>query len=139
LQPLYPISVLEPADASLGYNTILQGCMVVIPFTLNENGAIIMKAVHAALTEDYSIKCWFSLLPNGSPINYEPPTNATFSLLRLPFEIVVYDPATEPPGTLNGEEVMQILNPLPPGQLYFNLLNLINKQNIFTFSMTVID
>jgi hypothetical protein len=137
MQALYPITILQPEDAEFVPNIIYQGCMTVIPFTLNVGGGIIFSALQAALTEDFSIRAWFSLMPNSNPIIIDPPILSTFSLLRTPFEIVVYDPDVSPPAPLSNT-TYQSLYPLPPGQLYFNLLNLINKPNIFTFAMNVI-
>lgn len=137
MQALYPITFLLPEDAEFVPNIINQGCMTVIPFTLNEGGGIIFSALQAALTEDFSIRAWFSLEPNSNPIIIDPPILSTFSLLRTPFEIVVYDPSVDPPAPLSNT-TYQSLYGLPPGPLFFNLLNLINKPNIFTFGMTVV-
>lgn len=137
MQPLYPITILQPADAENIPNIIMQGCLTAIPFTLHTGGGIIMSALQAALTEDFSIKAWFSSIPGGPPINYDPPVLSVFSLLRTPFEIVVYDPTVAPPAPLSNTS-FQSFYPLPPGEIFLNLLNLINKPNVFTFGMTVV-
>jgi hypothetical protein len=137
MQPLYPITILQPDDAANIPNIIMQGCMTCIPFTLNNGGGIIISALQVALTEDFSIKGWFSSQPNGQPFDVDPPILATFSLLRSPFEIVVYDPSVSPPAPLSNTSY-QSFYPIQPGLIYLNLLNLINRPNIFTFGMTVV-
>ena len=65
---LYPITILQPEAAANIGNIIMQGCMTVIPVTLDEGGAIVFSLVQAALVEDFSIRAWFSTVPNGAAL-----------------------------------------------------------------------
>lgn len=128
-----------PIDQIIGIpNEIKQSSMWCVPIALEAGTANVIAALQASLTEDFSIRSWFSLQPNSNPL-FEDSERRFFSLLRIPTQLVMYDENYPAPSLVNPKTQYQILFPLTPGNYYMNFLNLINQKNIFTFGINVVD
>lgn len=122
---LFPITLLDPTTAASGFNTLSSGTLVVIPLDMTTVVMTQVTVVQASLTQDYSLRGWISVYPDGIALA------SVFPILRgngLP--IVVYAPLHTPP-----EACIPIAVPAS-GIYYLNVLNLTNESNVFAFTKT---
>lgn len=120
---LYPITVLDPMTAASGFNSLSSGSLVVIPLDLTTVAMTQVTVVQASLTQDFSLRGWISLYPDGIALAND------FPILRgngLP--IVIYVPLQTPP-----DDCIPVAVPAS-GLYYLNILNLTNVANIFAFT-----
>jgi hypothetical protein len=89
---------------------------------------IVLSMMQIAMTEDFSIRAWFSLVPAG--ISIISGTFQVFPLIRAPTSYILYDPAitVQPPAGV-------LAFPVAPGDYVLNFLNLANMENIFSFKV----
>lgn len=138
MENLYPITIAQLDQIIAVPNQINQGSMWCVPITLEAGTANTIVALQASVTEDFSIRSWFSLQPNANSLFLDN-EKAFFNLLRIPTQLVMYDQNYAPPQLVNPKTQYQILFPLQPGNYYMNFLNLINQKNVFTFAINVVE
>lgn len=120
---LFPITILDPITAASGFNTLLSGSLVVIPLDMTFAAMTQITIVQASLTQDFSLRGWISVYPDGIALA------SVFPILRgngLP--IVIYVPLQTPPN-----DCIPIAVPAS-GIYYLNVLNLTNESNVFAFT-----
>jgi hypothetical protein len=119
---LYPITYLDAATAVLQNTLMPSGALVVIPIDMLTVQMTQINMAQLALTQDYSLRTWVSLDPDGLAIE------RYFPILRtggVPF--VIYIAGFTPP-----TNTYSIL--VAPGNYFLNILNLTNEQNVLAFS-----
>ena len=123
---LYPTTMITIAAAE-GMSAIDAGSLVGITLTVRPRFGIMMAMAQLSPTQDFSIRAWVSDKAGGNFL----PTNASYwELNRSPDQLVlVYDRAGVPPVSGNIR-----LIPVAPGFYVANVLNLINLENVFSFS-----
>jgi hypothetical protein len=118
---LFPYTVIDPAIVKTGFNPLLASCMAVIPLTLVNSIAITVR--QASLTEDFSLRAWFSIIPCGLPV-----ASAQFPVQTyLPAPFWLYLRGTVPPAAM-------YTVPATAGAYYFNIQNLINQTVNFVYN-----
>lgn len=120
---LYPTTIIDP-DAALGNNAIASGTLISIPIDMTNSQMIQIVLSQLSLTQDYSLRTWVSIYPDGKAI-----APGLFPILRnggLPF--IVYVPGQTPPSNTYAIQVT-------PGSYYLNILNLTNEANVFSFNL----
>lgn len=120
---LYPTTIIDP-DAALGNNAIASGTLICIPIDMTSSQMVQIVLSQLSLTQDYSLRTWVSVYPDGNAI-----APGLFPILRnggLPF--IVYVPGQTPPSNTYAIRVT-------PGSYYLNILNLTNEANVFSFNL----
>lgn len=120
---LYPTTVLDATTAASGNNLIPSGTLLVIPIDMTVTQMTQIGLAQLSLTQDYSLRTWVSVYPDGMPIG------GIFPILRfasLPFTIYI---AGQTPPQNTGYGVL-----VTPGSYYLNILNLTNEANVLRFS-----
>ena len=120
---LYPTTVLDATTAASGNNLIPSGTLLVIPIDMTFTQMTQIGLAQLSLTQDYSLRTWVSVYPDGMPIG------GIFPILRfasLPFTIYI---AGQTPPQNTGYGVL-----VTPGSYYLNILNLTNEANVLRFS-----
>ena len=115
---LYPTTVLDATTAASGNNLIPSGTLLVIPIDMTVTQMTQIGLAQLSLTQDYSLRTWVSVYPDGMPIG------GIFPILRfasLPFTIYI---AGQTPPQNTGYGVL-----VTPGSYYLNILNLTNEAN----------
>ena len=127
---LYPIAILD-LPTMQGMNAVNPGSAVATTFTLQPGSGWSMAMMQLAPTQDYSLRAWISALPGGQFL----PTRMSYWHLNRKNApvVVVYDLAITPDSLETGYAV-----PLLPGVYVLNILNLVNSENVFSFSATEI-
>ena len=105
-----------------------------------------ISAAQLSPTQDYSIRFWFSSKPNGI---FVPNNFSFFHMNRFIDKMYLYydTNVTLPPAdqivslpTMQSYGPANIFPiPLQPGSYFLNFLNLVNAENIFSFSSTVVE
>jgi hypothetical protein len=119
---LYPFNIFSPNAAQTGFNPVLAGCLSVVgPFSLVNTVAITVR--QASMTEDFSLRAWFSGVPCGVAV-----ANAIFPVqTHLPAPFWLYVLGTTPPAPM-------YTAPAPAGVYYFTIQNLINQTVNFVYT-----
>jgi hypothetical protein len=121
----YPLAGFPPMAAIDSSN------LLVIPITIPALQGLMFGLAQLSPTQDYSLRAWISRTPGGDFV----PTNASYwHLNRTPDQLIlVYDMnGTPPPGNI-------LAIPLFVGDYNLNILNLVNTENVFSFSANVVD
>jgi len=126
--PLYPTSALILPQMQ-GINAIQSSSALLAPFTLMPGTAMQFSGSQLSPTQDYSIRLWMSVLPGG---DFIPTIFSYWHLNRTADQLITpYDMSYPAP---SGRYVIPV--PLLPGDYYLNVLNLVNAENVFSFSST---
>lgn len=127
---LYPIIWFSPAVAVLGPNLLPPGTLGVIPIDMKDGVMKQLTAAHVSLTQDFSLRSWISLYIDGISLM---PNPGHFPLLRgngLPIVLYHRFPPIFPCIPVRVTK---------PAIYYFNILNLTNEGNQFTFAMQIVE
>jgi hypothetical protein len=118
---LFPYAILDPLVAKAGFNPLLASCMAAVPVVLVNSIAITIR--QASLTEDFSLRAWFSVIPCGLAV-----ATAIFPVQTyLPAPFWLYINGTVPPAAM-------YTVPAEAGTYYFNIQNLINQTVNFVYN-----
>ena len=121
---LYPTTILDAESAGLRPNPIPSGSLIVIPIDMTTVAMTQVMLVQVSYTQDYSLRTWLSLHPDGLAIAGVIPILKTAG---IPLVIHIADQILPP-------DVNAIA--VEPGQYMLNVLNLTNEANVFSFSKT---
>lgn len=126
---LYPVIIFRPAVVVRGPNLLPPGTLGVVPINMTDDDIIVqVKIVHVSLTQDFSLRYWVSPFIDGLSVMPHP---GFFPVLRgngLPIVLYSHFPPLYPciPVLIRRRAVH-----------YFNVLNLTNEGNQFTFEMSI--
>jgi hypothetical protein len=100
------------------------------PFTLGAEEAKNVLVIHAVGNQDHSLRVWISRAPGDTPVVQSPHFASFWHANRNDQEyITVFDEDSPIPG---------LRSPLglPTGDYTVNILNLVNRQNVYSFTLT---
>ena len=120
---LYPTTFLDATTAAADNNLMPPGTLTVIPINMTVTQMTQINLAQLSLTQDYSMRMWVSVYPDGIPIG------GMYPILRfagLPFTIYI---AGQTPPQNTGYAIN-----VTPGRYYLNILNLTNEANVLRFS-----
>lgn len=96
--------------------------------TVGEDNFIALEVIHTeANSQDLSLRAWVSKSIAGNPLEHAVPQ--VWHPKRIPGDMVAFMTADAPYPDFNGKNVTVIT--VPPGEYWFNVLNLINTNNKF--------
>lgn len=128
---LYPTVYVSLEDIQ-GMTELLSSNLMVVPLVINPQQGQMLALAQLSPTQDYSLRFWLSMKPNGIFV----PTNASFYHMNRTADrlYLYYDMNSTPPSAPN---ILGI--PVPTGSYKLNILNLVNAENVFSFSSTDVD
>ncbi len=129
---LYPTTIVNDLAAIEGMSAVASSSSIVCPITIAAQTGILLSMVQLAPTQDYSLRAWVSYQPGGQ---FLPTISSYWHLNRHNDQMIfVYDMNSPIPNTLCNVHAI----PLPAGNYTLNILNLVNAENVFSFSSTAI-
>lgn len=128
---LYPTTI-NPDPTIDDVYVIPSGAQHCFPFVLDGGDAKAILVVHMAGTanQDHSLRVWVSRAPGDSPAQPEPHATAFWHPNRNDQEIITVFDEDMP------REAMRLPLGLPPGNYTINVLNLVNRENAYSFRLT---
>lgn len=109
-----------------------QGTNMVCALDLLTSSGFIVKIIHTAPVQDFSLQCWFSKEPGGTSISYELEKQTWHPIRKLlSAHALVADDVLTP--TL---DVLLYTVKSTPGLHYLNVMNLANTPNGFYVEIT---
>lgn len=127
---LYPIRIIARDDAvGQPLHEITNGGLAAVPLSIAADQAIKVTVLHAAPTQDHSLRCFLSDRPGGNAVGTAPVSAIYWHANRVPNEPVIV--ATEGAAPDDGTPVIVV----PPGDYYLNVLNLVNTANVFSLTL----
>lgn len=122
---LYPTTVIAlPPDGMLAINS---GSLLAIAFSVRPGRGLAFAMAQLSATQDFSLRVWVSRTPGGLFV----PTNASYwHLNRTTEPILLVHDASGTPVT----PYKPLALPLLPQSYHMNVLNLVNTENVCSFS-----
>lgn len=124
---LYPTTVIDNATLAQEPNFINPSSLIVTPIDMTTAQMVQIDVQQMSNTQYFSLRAWVSQFQNGiafAPGNY--PVLTWAGAL-----IVIYVPGQTPSANTFAIQV-------PVGTYWFNILNLTNEHNVFSFLITTL-
>lgn len=128
---LYPTTI-NPEPNIDNIHLVGSGSQHCFTFTLPAYGAKNVLVIHMAgnLNQDHSLRVWISVAPGDTPAVQTPQFASFWHANRNDQEyITVFD---------ENNPIQDLRSPLglPPGDYTVNILNLVNRENVYSFALT---
>lgn len=119
-----------------GMYEVLSGHVAYAKIVIAEGDAIEFAITQIAPTQDHSLRCWLSGVPNGMSLTYRLPLAYWHANRVVSEKVVIHDlersPIPNAPGRLGTKAVV-------PGTYFLNVLNLVNAANVFTLTINPLE
>ena len=126
---LYPTTTIALENIQ-GLNLLNSSSLLLVPIIISSGIGITLSMEQVAPTQDYSMRSWISLLGDG---NFYPTNTSFWYLPRIISQLVLVYDFNFPVPVGN-----YLTIPVPPGNYLLNILNLVNAQNYFGFTSTIL-
>lgn len=117
-----------------GMFEIPSGHLAVAPINVGPGVAFEFSIVQIGLTQDHSLRCWISTVPNGNSLTERLPLNFWHANRVVSEKVVIHDKNKEiifAPGRLG-------LLPVEPNTYIINVLNFVNATNAFAIKVVTL-
>jgi hypothetical protein len=119
-----------------GMYEVLSGNVAYAPIAIGPGDAFEFTVTHVSPTQDHSLRCWLSGVPNGMSLTERLPLNYWHANRTISEKVVIHDLSRSPiapaPGRLGTIAV-------PPGPYFLNVLNLVNAANVFALRVASLE